>query len=135
MKPFVALAAPAIVTLALGGCSLEPGGPQYAEIGLRSVDAAGTELARECVPLPVLPGGHLEEDFELGPGLQAHVVTLDDSAEVTLMGTDDPAAAHVTVSKLALYGGYSKLLPVTTLGGATYSVVLVSPCVPQNGGT
>ncbi len=133
MKPLVALLASASVTLPLAGCSLEPGGPAYAEIGIRALDTAGTELESECFPLPVLPGGHLEEDLDLAPGLDAHVTTLDDSAEVSLMGTNDPSTAHVTVSKKALYAGYSKLLNVTTTGGAAYSIVLVGPCEPDDG--
>lgn len=134
MKLFDALAA-ATVTLALAGCSLEPGGPQYADIALRTVDDRGAELEHDCVPLPVLPGGRMEEDFELAPGLAAHVTTVDDSAEVALMGTNDPATAHVTVPKSSLLGGYSKILAVTTTSGAEYSVVLSSPCVPPDGGT
>jgi hypothetical protein len=135
MKALLPLVASASVTLALSACSLEPGGPQYAEIGLRTVNSTGAEVRRDCVPLPVLPGGRLEEDFDLAPGLDAHVTTLDDSAEVTLTGTDDPAAAHVTVPKASLLTGYSKILAVTTTSGTAYSVVLLSPCVPPDGGT
>ena len=135
MKAFIALVASAAVTPALAGCSLEPGGPQYAEIGLRTIDTAGIEVHRDCVSLPVLPGGHLEEDLELAPGLGAHVTTRDDSAEVALIGTNDPSSAQVAVPKSSLLDGYSKILAVTTTSGAPYSVVLSSPCVPRDGGT
>lgn len=116
--------------LALAACSFTPGGPEYAELGLRTLDASGQETHRECLPLPVLPGGLVEEDLALSPGLGAHVRNEPDSAEVTLNGTNDPAAAHVTMSKSTLLDGYSKTLDVTTTEGVEYSVVLLSPCVP-----
>lgn len=136
MKALAVLVPAAGLTLVVAGCSLEPGGPQYAELGLRTLDNGGLEMHRDCVPLPVLPGGRVEEDLDLAPGLGALVTTMDDSAEVALVGTTDPVTGHVTVPKASLVTGYSKILPVTTTSGVTYSVVLSSPCVPPaDGGT
>jgi len=116
------------VALALGACALSPGGPEYAEIGLRTLDSSGQELSRECLPLPVLPGGVVEKDVALAPGLDAHVLAMRDSAEVTLRGTDDPVSGHVVVTQPTLLRGYTNTLAVTTLEGGTYSVVLFAPC-------
>ncbi len=116
--------------LALVACSWEPGGPEYAEIGLRTLDASGTEARRDCFALPVLPGGVVDETVELAPGLGAHVHNEQESADIALSGTNDPASAHVTVTKETLLSGYSKTLSVTTTSGAAYSVVVLSPCVP-----
>jgi len=133
MKASIALAAlPALVCAA---CGTPPGGPEYAELGLRTLDAGGAEQGRHCVPLPVLPGGVVEEDITLAPGLEAHVHTEQDFAEVSLSGTNDPAAAHVTVPKATLRNGYSKTIPVTTTNGDAFSIVLLSPCAPVDAGT
>jgi hypothetical protein len=118
------------LTLALAACSTAPGGPEYAELGLRALDASGAELQRECVPLPVLPGGVVDKDLTLAPGLGAQVHTEQDFAEVALSGTNDPASARVTVPRTTLLGGYTKTLAVTTTSGDAYSVVLLGPCVP-----
>ena len=131
MKAPLTLTASALLTLGLAACSFTPGGPEYAELGIRTLDASGQEARRDCLPLPVLPGGVVEEDLALSPGLDAHVKNEPDFAEVALSGTNDPASAHVTVPKAALLDGYSKTLSVTTTGGAEYSVVLLSPCVPR----
>jgi hypothetical protein len=130
VKAPLALTAAALLTLGLDACSFTPGGPEYAELGIRTLDPSGREAQRDCLPLPVLPGGVVEEDLALSPGLGAHVKNDQDSADVALSGTNDPASAHVTVPKEALLRGYSKTLAVTTTEGAMYSVVLLSPCVP-----
>ena len=130
MKAPLALTASTLVALGLAACAFTPGGPEYAELGIRTLDASGQEAHRDCLPLPVLPGGVVEEDLALSPGLGAHVRNEQDSAEVALSGTNDPAAARVTVPKETLLRGYSKTLSVTTTDGAQYSVVLLSPCVP-----
>lgn len=127
--------APALVSgaaIALG-CSASPGGPEYTELGLRAEDAAATVLGSACTPLPVLPGGTVEEDPTLAPGLSAHVVAVEDSVEVTLSGTTEPSAGHLTVSQQALYHGYSRALAVTTLDGRSLTVYLVSPCPSPDG--
>ncbi len=122
--------------LGLTACSFEPGGPEYAEIALRTVDASNRELGNECFPLPVLPGGVVDDELTLAPGLGAHVHTEQDFAGVALSGTNDPAATRVTVPKSALKSGYSKSFNVTTTSGARYSVVVLSPCAPPpDGGT
>jgi hypothetical protein len=133
MKWFLALAA----AFALGfvGCGTPPGGPEYADLGLRALDASGAEQSRDCVPLPVLPGAVVEKDVTLAPGLSAHVRTEPDFAEVALSDANDPAASHVTIPKATLRNGYSKTLTVTTAAGATYTVILLSPCVPADAGT
>ena len=82
------------------------------------------------VALPVLPGGTVLEHIELAPDLSAQVFAVRDHAEVTLEGTNDPATASVTVSQPTLFAGYSRELPVTTVGGARYTVTLVSQCTP-----
>jgi len=117
------------------GCSTSPGGPQYAELGIRTLDSSDQVLSVECLPLPVLPGGVVEKDVTLGPGLSAHVVALRDSAEVTLQGTNDPFTGHVTVSQPTLLSGYDNVLDVTTLDGETLTVVLFSPCSSVDAGT
>jgi len=118
------------LTLGLAACATAPGGPEYSELGLRTLDASGLEIQRACVPLPLLPGGAVEEDLALSPGLGAHVHTEQEFAEVALSGTNDPASARVTVPRTTLLSGYSRTLDVTTTNGAAYSVVLLSPCVP-----
>lgn len=133
MKAFLPLAA--LSALVVAACGTPPGGPEYAELGLRTLDAGGAEQQRHCVPLPVLPGAVVEEDLTLAPGLDAHVRTEQDFAEVTLGGTNDPASSHVTVPKATLRSGYSKTIPVTATNGATFTVVLLSPCVPVDAGT
>jgi len=122
--------------LALLACTFEPGGPEYADIGLRTVDAFNVELRRDCFPLPVLPGGAVDDELALAPGLGAHVHTEQDFAEVALSGTNNPAATRITVPKSSLKNGYSKTFNVTTTSGAGYSVVVLSPCAPMpDGGT
>lgn len=129
IRTFVAISALAVVA-----CSTTPGGPEYAELGLRTVDTIGAEQSRHCVPLPVLPGAVFSEELELGPGLSATVRTEPDFADVALSGTNDPASSHVTIPKATLRNGYSKTVPVTTTSGIAYTVVLLSPCVPVDAG-
>ena len=135
MKAPLALTASTLVALGLAACAFTPGGPEYAELGIRTLDASGQEAHRDCLPLPVLPGGVVEEDLALSPGLGAHVRNEQDSAEVALSGTNDPASSHVTIPKETLRNGYSKRVDVTSTSGTGYTVVLLSPCVPVDAGT
>ena len=122
--------------LGLGACTFEPGGPEYADIALRTVDASNMELRYDCFPLPVLPGGVVDDAVPLAPGLGAHVHTEQDFAEVALSGTNNPAATRISVPKSSLRNGYSKTFSVTTTSGTRYSVFLLSPCAQQaDGGT
>jgi len=121
--------------LAAVACGTPPGGPEYAELGFRTLDALGVEQSRDCVPLPVLPGAVVDKDVALVPGLNAHVRTEPDFAEVALSGTNDPASSHVTIPKETLRNGYSKRVDVTSTSGTGYTVVLLSPCVPVDAGT
>lgn len=131
MKTLFAFAATS--ALAVIACGTPPGGPEYAELSLRTVDAGGAETSRHCVALPVLPGAVLERTLTLAPGLSAEVHTEPDFAEVTLGGTSDPESSHVTLSKETLLRHYSGNMAVTTTSGA-YDVFLVSPCVPVDAG-
>jgi hypothetical protein len=132
VRSFFVLVATALV--AFVACGTPPGGPEYAELGLRTVDSGGAEQHRDCVPLPVLSGAVVEEELMLAPGLSAHVRTEPDFAEVALSGTNDPAASHVTIPKATLRNGYSKIVSVTATTGTVYTVVLLSPCVPVDAG-
>lgn len=116
--------------LGLFACSSEPGGPEYADVALRTVDGSNVELKTECFPLPVLPGGVVDDELTLAPGLGAHVHAEQDFAEVALSGTNDPATTRVSVPKATLRHGYSKTFNVTTTSGALYTVVVLSPCAP-----
>jgi hypothetical protein len=112
---------------ALSACGGSPGGPRYAEIGV-SASTGGAVLTSECLPLPVLPGGTIEKDFELAPTLSAHVFLVRDSAEVSLEGTTDPYSAHVKLPLQTLLSGYVQDLNVTSVDGHAYVVTLASPC-------
>jgi hypothetical protein len=132
MKTLFALVATS--ALAVVACGTPPGGPEYADLGLRTVDAGGAEKSRHCVALPVLPGAVLERALTLAPGLSAEVHTEPDFAEVALGGTDDPESSHVTLSKETLLRHYAGTLAVTTTTGVAYNVVLSSPCAPVDAG-
>jgi len=134
VKAFLALLA--ALGLALAACGQPtPGGPEYAELGISTLDARGGEQRRDCVPLPVLSGGVVDEDLTLAPGLTAHVFAVQDFAEVALGGANDPASSHVTIPKATLRNGYSNPIAATATSGESYTVVLLSPCVPGDGST
>jgi hypothetical protein len=120
----------------LFGCSPSPGGPEYTELGMRAEDASRVVLGGACIPLPVLPGGTIERDVTLAPGLSAHVLAVRDSVDVTLRGVEDQAAAHRALSQTTLYDTFVENLPVTTDTGAHYTVWFTAPCnaldEPQN---
>ena len=133
------LARPALVVAtccSVVGCSLSPGGPEYSELGLRAEDGSGVVLGSACTPLPVLPGGTVVRDVTLAPGLSAHVLAVRDSAEVTLHGIEEQAAAHRAFSQATLYGTFAETLAVTTETGVHYTVWFSAPCdateAPQN---
>jgi len=109
------------------GCGGSPGGPHYAQVGI-SASAGGAVLTSECLPLPVLPGGTIDEDIELAPTLSAHVFLVRDYAEVSLEGTNDPYTAHIKLPLQTLLAGYVQDINVTTVDGKTYVVTLASPC-------
>jgi hypothetical protein len=113
---------------ALCGCSLTPGGPEYTELGLRAEDGSNFVLDGSCTPLPVLPGGTIVRDVTLAPELSAHLFAVRDSVDVTLQGVEDPAASRRVFTQDKLYGGFSEIVPVTTLTGVHYTVVFDSPC-------
>lgn len=119
---------PVVLVLSLVGCGVSPGGPEYTELGIQVEDAATNLLSEECTPLPVLPGGIVERDLALAPGLSAHVLATRDSADVTLSGITESSLAHVAVTQAELYRGYARSLAVTTLEGQSYALALVSPC-------
>jgi hypothetical protein len=108
-------------------CGGSPGGPHYAQIGI-SASTGTAVLTSECLPLPVLPGGTIDDDIELAPTLSAHVFLVRDYADVSLEGTNDPYSAHVELPLQTLLAGYVKDLNVTTLDGKSYVVTLTSPC-------
>lgn len=113
---------------ALTACSNDPGGPHYTELGIILVSTTNVPLHTECVPLPVLPGGTIDEDLFLADPLVAHVFAVRDYAEVTLRGTNDPSSPDVKVSESALLAGYSQAIDVTLADGRKYIVSLASPC-------
>ncbi len=110
-----------------GGCSAGSNGPEYAGIDI-AVAANGISIEDQCISLPLLPGGTIDEDIDLAPPLTAHVFAVRDFAEVTLRGTNDPQSPDVTVSFEALRDGYTRELDVTTTDGKSYAVTLSGPC-------
>ncbi|HTQ05205.1 MAG TPA: hypothetical protein VMI54_15180 [Polyangiaceae bacterium] len=111
-----------------GACGGSSGGPEYAEIGIDTATTGGVALVPQCLPLPLLPGGTIDEDVTLAPSLSAHVFLVRDYADITLGGTDDPDSSHVQVPLDTLLAGYRKDLDVTTADGQSYDVTLLSPC-------
>jgi hypothetical protein len=111
------------------GCGAPSGGPEYTELELSADSAAGAELGDACTSLPVLPGGTLEHDYALAPGLTTHVFATRDSISVTLHGTVADSTSERTFSQALLYAGYAESLPITMLDGTTYTLHFTSPCL------
>jgi len=114
---------------ALGSC-YDSTAPEYADIGIRALNADNQPLHFHCTPLPLLPGATVVSDIELATGLTAHVLASQRFAEVTLLGTDDAEPPRGRADEGSLRLGYSAVMDVRTVAGVEYRVLLVGPCEP-----
>ena len=127
------LLAAGVVGLLLGsglsGC-YDEAIPEFADIGVRWLDADNDELGSECTPLPYLPGGTVDHRIDIAAGLTAHLVGTSHSVAVTLEGTSDPVPPRTTITHDSLRLGYTGLMDAETPAGERYRVVLFGPCDP-----
>jgi hypothetical protein len=104
--------------------------PEFADIGVRWLDADNSELGESCTPLPYLPGGTVDHRIDLATGLSAHILGTSHDVEVTLEGTSDPVPPRTTITHDSLRLGYTGLMDAVTPAGDRYRVVLFAPCDP-----
>lgn len=104
--------------------------PEYADIGVRWLDASNQELGEECIRLPYLPGGTVDHRIDIGSGLTLRIVGMSRNVELTLEGTSEPVP-RTTITNDSLRLGYTGLMDAVAPSGDRYRIVLFGPCDPS----
>ena len=118
----------AAIPLILGACSLEPGGPEYAQLSLYAENERGSVTDDPCTMLPVLPGGLTVREFRFGSDFSATLEAEREVLRLSFEGVRNPEDARRQFSDERLRAGYAEELTLETLDGETFSIFLSAPC-------
>lgn len=115
-------------SLVLGACSLEPGGPAYAQLSLYAENERGLVTDDECTMLPVLPGGHTVREFRFGGAFRATLEAERDELRLSFEGVRNQEDFRRKLTHERLHAGYAEQLTLETLDGEAFDVFLSAPC-------
>lgn len=126
-----------LLGLAAPACILDPGGPDYARVGVTATDADGATVFTGCLTLPVLPGSRVEDEWSLGDGVELLLSASRDEVTLRFAGSGQLKGEDLTLTAHELLRGYREELAVDTLRGTELRVRLSSSCEgdePADGG-
>lgn len=115
-------------SLILGACSLEPGGPEYAQLSLYAENERGLVTDEECTMLPVLPGGRTVREFQFAGAFRATLEAERDELRLSFEGVRSQEEFQRTLKHERLHAGYAEQLRLETFDGEAFSVFLSAPC-------
>jgi hypothetical protein len=113
--------------LATAGCILDPGGPDYANLGVTVRDGNGALVFTDCFTLPVLLGSHAEDDWGIEGNLELSLVASRDAVTLRFSESGQSRGEPVTLTAGELRGKYSEDVVIVTSGGDLH-VRLSSSC-------
>jgi hypothetical protein len=118
----------AAISLILAACTLEPGGPEYAQLSVYAENERGLVSDDACTMLPVLPGGLTVRELDFGGAFTARVEADRESLNLHFEGVREPDDLRRRFSAERLHAGYAEELTLETLDGDAFSVFLRAPC-------
>jgi hypothetical protein len=126
VKRIALLALP--VALSFLDCSESAGGPEYTQIGIGAA-RPGESTDLECSRIPVMPGGVVEREFELGGGIGAWLHGTRDRTDVSFSGIENASEARRSFSHETLDAGFGERIDVVSLAaGEAYVLIVNSGC-------
>lgn len=118
----------AAISLGLAACTLEPGGPEYAQLSLYAENERGFVTEHACTTLPVLPGGLSVRKLDFGSSFSATLEADRETLGLRFEGVREAEDFQRRLSAERLRTGYAEELTLETWSGDVYSVFLSAPC-------
>jgi hypothetical protein len=116
------------ISLLLGACTLEPGGPEYAQLSVYAENERGLVTDDACTMLPVLPGGLTVRELEFAGAFTAQLEAQRERLRLRFEGVREPEELSRQFSAERLHAGYAEEIRLETLDGDVFSVFLRAPC-------
>ena len=118
----------ALISAALGACTLEPGGPEYGQLSVYAENERGLVTDAACTTLPVMPGGVIVRELKFAAAFSAKLEAERDGLSLRFDGIREADDFGRKLSLERLRQGYAEELAVETFEGEAYSVFLSAPC-------
>jgi hypothetical protein len=118
----------AAIAWVLGACTLDPGGPEYAQLSVYAENDRGFVTEQTCTTLPVLPGGLIVRKLDFGGSFSATLEAERETLGLRFEGVRDPDDFRRRFSAERLQAAYAEELTLETTSGDVYSVFLRAPC-------
>jgi hypothetical protein len=119
----------AALSLFSAACTLEAGGPEYAQLSVSAENERGFVTEHACTMLPVLPGGFTVREIDFGGAFKATLEAERDELRLRFEGVRDAEDFRRRFSAERLHAGHAEDVTLETLDGDVFSVFLRAPCL------
>jgi hypothetical protein len=113
---------------AVSGCSSDPEGFAFVELGVSAAKDGWAESEIACEALPVLQGSHRYTELVVDSALNITVFSSPDEASVRFEEDGRSIEQERVISRATLESDYAESVSLVLQSGASYVVTLASVC-------